>query len=208
MKIREIYRILCWFYEPSVVVDIDSYLIDTPPRHYADRIGSRTSDRETLFIRQIGDEYELGLFIAPGILAAIDRTDPLERMDEFFCAVEGVSHILMLLDRIANQVATSHLELELQAEVDKFLISHLYMSKARRGASIDLFDRQFERCTWDSNLSEDDLLRYTAASRMAAKFCSGLRERYFNPARIGEMKADVLDFFKRNLAQKVSILTP
>ncbi len=206
MKIGEIYRMICHLYGLDASLDIERFLVASPtPAEYI--IGNRLPEREALFIRDAPDGLELGLFIAPQILARLDSADPLDELDAFACAVEGVSHFAYVCDRAEREQRLSVLELELQGEIDKFLLIHLIAAE-RGGSTHALFARQFESHAFDPQLSVDERECYQTASHFAAKFCAHLRERYFNPLRRDELIASARDFFARGLSEKIERLVP
>lgn len=208
MKIADIYKMLCDIYEPENRLDINHYLILATNRRADVAVGNISPGRETLFIREEGDGIELGLFINPNIIATLEWGDALSHIDELACAAEGVSHLLYVADRAAKGRRVSKLELELQAEVDKFLVMHLIAAERSNAISPYLFERQFDGHSFDSNLSADEIERYETASHFAAKYCSHLRSQYFNPLRLRGLISNARDFFERDFGEKIEKLIP
>jgi len=208
MKISELYRALCKLYDIQVIADIDRFIIGAYRGAYDISIGSGSSEREALFLRQSGDCLELGLFIAPEVLNALNTAEPMDHPDELCVAIEGVSHFLYVCDRAEKKMKVTRLELELQAEVDKFIILQLFSLREPESARADLFSMQFEKHRFDPKLSAEDMKRYETASRLAAKYCHFLLSNLFNPFRYDDLLAESRDFFHRNLAQKIERLTP
>ncbi|MFA4873809.1 MAG: hypothetical protein WC956_00730 [bacterium] len=208
MKISDIYRSLCGLYGIRDALDIEHFLIMVIREPAGVKVRSRLSCREMLLVSQSADSVELGLFIAPEIVAALESMEPLDCLEEFACAAEGASHFLYVADRAARGVAVSQLELELQAEVDKFLLIHLLAAKRDGTVGPMLFEKQFQLHSFDPSLDSEELCRYEAASQFAAKFCSRLLTRYFNPLKLSELFPAVRDFFGRDLAGKLSLLIP
>lgn len=208
MRIGEIYKLLCRLYDKNLGLDIEHYLL--AEGHFAgcESVGTRLSTREALIIRQRGDDLELGLFIDPGIMATLENRQALDHIDEFSCVAEGASHFLYVTDRAAKERKVSKLELELQGEVDKFLVIHLYASKQSSSVPPSLFAQQFERHSFNTHLTPEETERYETASHFAAKYCSHLRAMYFNPLRLLGLLPRARDFFERDLAGKMKILIP
>lgn len=85
--------------------------------------------RETTLVRQTAD----GLDLAVVLPASAERAT--ESIDELLQVVEGVSHFLLLAERARRELPATQLELELQAEVDKFVVLVLAeAAPARRDA--------------------------------------------------------------------------
>jgi hypothetical protein len=78
--------------------------------------------RERVLVRQLEGALELAVELPPACLAALVHPAPHECMDDYLGAVEGVSHFIHLVERARTGVPTTLLELELQAEVDKFAV--------------------------------------------------------------------------------------
>ena len=208
MKIQDIYRTLCRLYEPSHLLDIERYLILAIDGREYDVVGNHVMDREALIVKQSGGEIELGLYISPEILMTLEDGDPLENLDEFGCAIEGVSHLLYVSDRAAKERSVSMLELELQAEVDKFIVFHLLASSCSRYIDSSLFAKQFEEHSFDPSLEGSEVERYATASHFAAKYCNALRQSYFNPTDRRALTSEARRFFSGNLSDKLRRLIP
>jgi len=208
MKISELYRMLCSLYGVSSPLDIDHYLVMACSSGSDELVGNSDISRETLLIRQTDEALEIGLFIDPSIICALESGDALDHLDELSCAAEGASHFLYVADRAGKNRQVSKLELELQGEVDKFLLIHLNAAGRYGEISPELFERQFERHSFGPGLSEDEVERYATASHFAAKYCSHLRSTCFNPLRMSDLKLQARNFFERDFPGKVARLVP
>lgn len=209
MNISNIYQMLCLLYEPKTVLDIERYLLSIAPYGSGETVANgHMPGRETLFIRQAGEDLELGLFVAPQVVATLKDADPLLHLEELALAVEGASHFLYVADRADKNIQISKLELELQAEVDKFIIIHLLASERYRCTPWDLFEKQFEGFGYAPDLTEEERERYAAANHFAAKYCAHLRDRHFNPLRIWALMTEARDFFGCGLSAKLKRLIP
>ena len=108
----------------STDLDVCEYIV--PPEIKDSIPGALDSVPEQLFIAEIGDEMELALYIDPRILTALQYDRPEARLHngnlENFCiALEGVSHFVKVVWSAQCGREVSALELEIQAEVDKFV---------------------------------------------------------------------------------------
>jgi hypothetical protein len=93
----------------------------------------------------------------------------------------------------------SLLELELQAEVDKYASALRLMLEQRAGRFPgELFERLFERVAFLPTLSADERGRYEEAHRFAARFCRRLEERFLRrrQARPEAMLAELRAFYR------------
>jgi hypothetical protein len=78
--------------------------------------------REQLIVRQSVDDLELVVLLPEASVQALVANDRHAEMDAYLGAIEGISHFIHLAERVRTQLPTTLLELELQAEVDKFTI--------------------------------------------------------------------------------------
>ncbi len=81
-------------------------------------------------VKQETDALALALFVDAAVVANLERHDPGVALHDgnfadFCLAVEGVSHFVYVALRAAGDRPVSPLELELQAEVDKFACCRL-----------------------------------------------------------------------------------
>ena len=90
-----------------------------------------TAEEELIVAEPAGgsDELALSLYLDPALLARLARADPLGRLHagnvaDYWTALEGVSHFLYLAWNAGHDKPVSLLELEMQAEVDKYVASY------------------------------------------------------------------------------------
>ena len=207
MTIAELYRMLCRLYRVEDAPEIEHYLLMAAPGAGL-LVGHADISREALLVRETPEALELGLFVDPAIVAALEGGGALDDLDAFSCAAEGASHFLYVADRAAKERRVSCLELELQGEVDKFLLIHLIAAGEGGAVAPEFFERQFEHHAFGAGLSPDEVDRYATASHFAAKYCSWLRTRCFNPLRRAELERQARDFFALDFAGKVARLLP
>src|SRR5262249_9779333 len=100
---RRVQRRIERFYGLEAGPDIGDFLHD-----------ARDGEREALVVRECADGLELSLTLP----ALSERPSLDERMQ----LVEGVSHFVYLVERARIGLPATVLELELQAEVDKFVL--------------------------------------------------------------------------------------
>src|SRR5262245_37478307 len=102
-----------------------------------ERAGVARAPREQLLVSQQDGELEIGLFVAPEVLAGLATREPVRSVEahlhDFLLTVEGVSHFVYLVWRARADQSVSALELELQAEVDKYVTCLLVLEAAGSG---------------------------------------------------------------------------
>jgi hypothetical protein len=136
------------------------------------RTGAADS-RETLLVRQLDDEIEVALVLPEG---SIDHSRDPSSIDRRLQLIEGVSHFVYIAERARIGLPTTQLELELQAEVDKFVLlaadSELEPRRVR-----SLHWRLYERVEYLHAPHTEAGKRYRMANDLAARFMARLIER-------------------------------
>ena len=181
--VRELQRRLEDLYEVEVPHDVREFLI-TDARLARILEGGKGRDcSEKLLVRQDDEEtLELSLYLDADLLARFEADSPLRHLHagnlETFCTVlEGVSHFVYLAWRAGADCPVSLLELELQAEVDKYAVG-LSLAAEQHGGQVpgDLWARLFRAVRFDPRLDAGAARRYRRASEAAAGFCRALHQ--------------------------------
>ena len=192
-------------YRVSTSLDVVDFLVDEAGRRVfsADR-----APGEQLFVREDPDGVSLSLFVDEGALGRLASHDPRLRLDErnlpdFLLALEGVSHFVYLAWRIQHERPVSAVELELQAEVDKFAVL-LLVGWAQNGAPDGaLRERLFRRIRYLPDLSTDERARYLLANEAANDYCRGLEHRFVRRGAADELLVELRRFYQQDLAGKL-----
>ncbi|MBI2501347.1 MAG: hypothetical protein HYW02_07840 [Deltaproteobacteria bacterium] len=167
---------------------------------------------ETLFIKERDGLIEIGLYIDPKIFENLKRFPPEQRLsgsnlDSFCTAVEGVSHFLMVSYRIQQRQPISLLELELQGEIDKYLLCLLTLERQKRDEPLrELKNTLFERFSLFQSLAAEEQDRYHLANRLAHQYCRKL-EKLTHPFERGHLLKEARTFRQNNLQGKIHLLT-
>jgi hypothetical protein len=185
-------------YRVETRLAIDAFVIDGDQR---DRMGPARAAREQLLLRQDDGELAMALFVDAAALANLERHDPAARLDDrnfgdFCLAVEGVSHFVYLALAAARHRPVSQLELELQAEVDKFVCCLLVAGVPR-----DLRRRLFGDVTYADDLNADEQERYRTANLQAGRYAAALERRY--AAETTALLGEVRRFYRMDLPDKL-----
>lgn len=191
-------------YRIDATPEVGDFLVDEALR---DALGVVRRPREQLLLRQEGGELAVGLYVDAAALANLASDDPTSRLhdgnlQDFLLVVEGVSHFVYMTWRASADLAVSALELELQAEVDKYVTCLLGCD------SLDLRQtlrrRLFEYFEFHADLEPDELARYKVANRAAHRY-SGRLERLVRERRIGVMLQELRAFYRQPLGGKMAL---
>jgi len=102
----------------------------------------------------------------------------LAQLEDFWTALEGVSHFMYLAWNARHDRGVRGVELELQAEVDKYVLTaHLAAAQGTNGLP-DIHALLFEHTSLDPGLSQALAQRYLDATRSAAVYCRSLSRRF------------------------------
>jgi hypothetical protein len=187
-------------YRVETQLEVQAFVIDDEQRR---RAGVARAPREQLLVSEQDGELGLALFVDGAALANLERNDPAERLDDgnfgdFCLAVEGVSHFVYLALCAAGHRSVSALELELQAEVDKFVCCLLV-----QGARGDLRRRLYVDVRFADDLDGDERDRYRTANEEAGRYAAALERRFVRQDRVTAMLAELRQFYRLTLADKL-----
>lgn len=164
---------------------------------------------EQLLVHQDGEWLSMALFIEPEVLDRLNSHDPLqalhtENITQFCIALEGVSHFLYLAWRAGFDRAVSLLELELQAEIDKYVsLAGLLARQRADGMPADLMRCLFDAVGFDASLDAVASRRYRAANAYARRYCMRLQERYRGRILKTEMLRELRRFYRLSQSAKI-----
>jgi hypothetical protein len=165
--------------------------------------GSRT------LISQDGDLLSLGVVLDPGVGALLSQLDPRVHLDgrnlgSFCTATEEVSHFVYLLFCARTSRTVTQLELELQAEVDKYLCAAFLLSLQNEGAvSRHLKELLFHHYRIADAMSEECAERYRAASHLAYRYCRYLEAQFLKPSRLEDLARESRRFYRLGQREKL-----
>ncbi len=168
-------------YEVDTSLLVSNFLITDPAlaKHYDTSENPRAAN-EKLLISHSGDGIDVALFLHDNIVKHLEEHDPLESLNdgnlhEFWVALEGISHFIYLAWNAQYDREISLFELELQAEVDKFITAILLFAQQQdMQQPRKLLVKLFIKLQFDSALQENELARYSMANHYAYRYCEKL----------------------------------
>ena len=130
------------------------------------------------------DTLEIALFFHDTLKENLKLNSPLknlngENVSDFCTLIEGVSHFVYYLHKMGLEHNVSQLEMELQAEVDKFVLLSLFC-QAQGQERTRLMELLFEDYCLHQELSSEQITRYETATEFAKKFCYRLTQNSAN----------------------------
>lgn len=166
---------------------------------------------EQLLLAETPDGAAVALYMDPGVLGRLEGADPVGELTEHnladYCtALEGVSHFVYSTWRLDRDLPVSLLELETQAEVDKYAVTVFLLADQRGGGyPAQVHARLFDRVSFDARLTPDQYRRYRMAHRSAAHYCRKLEHRFVSrgQARVEALVRELRKFYRLGCTAKL-----
>ena len=167
-----------------------------------------TRGGETLLLSEDEEGLLLSLYLDNRLFERLDSGSPVAalqagQLDDLCMIIEGLSHFNYVVWRASRDRSVSLLELELQAEVDKF-VSTMQLAREQNDTELmtGLHGRLFDNVQFHEHLNREQLERYRTASSYAAHFCQGLKRglTYSADKTLFELRR----FYRMTLGDKIS----
>lgn len=213
MLLTRLQGLISGIYDVSVAHDVYDFLV-TDRGHLPADVRAGETDEELLVAQPAAGEHNaevgMSLYLDPALLERLALADPMVRLHDgnvadYWTALEGVSHFLYLAWNAGHDRPVSLLELEMQAEVDKYVASYWLMREQWPDRfPAELLSLLFERTRIDPRLARGRESMYRAASHYAEKFCRRL-EQSLRDARgdsSGTVLAELRRFYRLTNARK------
>jgi hypothetical protein len=215
MILKRLQDLIGDIYDVSISHDVYDFLVTDRARLPAAARHRGPTDEELIVAQPeegVSGDIAMSLYLDPQLLERLDRADPMERLHDgnvadYWTALEGVSHFLYLAWNAGHDKPVSLLELEMQAEVDKYVGSYWLMRRQFPDRfPAELLRLLFERTRIDSRLAGGREDMYREASRYAQKFCRRLEQslRDAQGRSQVEVLAELRRFYRLTNARKLA----
>lgn len=164
-------------------------------------------DIEVVFLRQDADSMEFLLYLDADVVQNFNHyqlaTDadgkpkekpPLPYVDEVCALVEGVSHAVCLLWHAHNDRQIRPIDLELQAEVDKFVV--LLGERKSNPERKQLHQQLFTQFSLTPTRGTEVYERYRTANELAARYCHWLAKTFVNSSDQNGLDRELARFYR------------
>jgi len=161
---------------------------------------------ETVLVTEDDNGMAVSVFLDQDLLARLAGESPLHRLDvgqlrDLAVVIEGVSHFNYLAWSAAQDKSVTLLELELQAEIDKFVATMLIaLEQDELEFARKLHQWLFDEVRYQPSLDRDQQERYEMANDYAGRFCHRLLDRIGNDPEMRELRS----FYRLTQAEKIS----
>lgn len=167
---------------------------------------------EKLLLSQDDESIELSLYLDRDLIDRLEKDDPIrelhnDNIHDFWTALEGISHFLYLVYNAGYEREISLLELELQAEVDKYILAAFLVDKQQnRLPPPSLHYHLYNNCRFDSRLQKEELNRYQTANRLAGKFSAFISKCMANRQLDHDVVKTLRRFYRLTQRQKIKTI--
>jgi hypothetical protein len=218
MVLRGLQSLIGRLYDVELRYDVYDFLVTDrrvvagyPPEN--DRRGG---EEELLLAEELDAGGHRGagvaLYLDPQLLHRLEHADPHQALTEsnlsdYCTALEGVSHFVYTTWRLNHDLPVSLLELETQAEVDKYAVTVFLLAAQQGGAyPSQVHSRLFDRVSFDERLEPEQAERYQTAHRCAARYCRRLEHTFVNRgvARIEALLRELRKFYRLGANAKLN----
>lgn len=184
-------------YDLPLDADVEEFVCD---RATASAVAGDDVDRhEALIVVEDADGVSVGLYVDPTMRA------PRSRFDVVCLLAEGVSHFVYFKFRADHRVQVSELELELQAEVDKYALSLLRDRSPRLSSrSRRLRHRLFAAPRFVDAAGTERGERYRLALRMASRYARSLEHRFVDRGDLHSLSRELRLFYRLSQREKLA----
>jgi hypothetical protein len=166
---------LAEIYDLAATPDVVQFLMTD--RASVARIQGARNSEEQLLVAQDEDTLSLALYIDAEVLERLGRRDPFavldaENLGDYLTVAEGVSHFVYVAWNAGFDKPVTLLELELQAEVDKYVLCAWLLREQGAGRFPgELHRALFERSRIDPTAAAGRTRLYHTASSYGGRFC-------------------------------------
>jgi len=187
MQLQPLQQRLQDIYEIDNDYDVESFLIsDAELARQLENSPRFRAIPEKLLVRQHHDGLDVSLYLQQELLQKLAGDNPIQVLHtgnfvDFCTVAEGVSHFVYLTWNARHARSITLFELELQAEVDKYILAAALLAEQSDGClPHNLPQVLFDQPRYDPQLNHQEQRRYRLANAYARRYCYhlhlGLRE--------------------------------
>jgi hypothetical protein len=215
MLLDRLQRQLENIYEVRSDYRVGDFLIDDPvlARELDASETARELPEKLLIRKRPGeDDVNLGLYLDPELVRRLEANDPTQALDgrnlhDFWLAIEGISHFLYFTWNARYERRVSLLEMELQGEVDKYILAaFLFYSQQQGSVPERLHPHLFREMAYDTRLNPAELERYRRANYFAARFCYSLEKLFLRGRAHTALLNTLRRFYRLTQHHKISAI--
>jgi hypothetical protein len=181
MHLQPLQQRLQSIYEIDTGYDVEEFVFsDALLAQQLEPQGQARHIPEKLLVQQHADGLDISLFLHHDLLQNLQQDNPTQALHhgnlaDFCIVTEGISHFVYLIWNAHHARRITLFELELQAEVDKYVMAAALLAEQLGGTlPHNLPHILFDKPTFDSQLSRLEHQRYRLANAYARQYCHNL----------------------------------
>lgn len=169
--------------------------------------------RANVYVQELDSadpSLDIGIYLSPHLQQSLVQSAPLSTLDlatldSFTTVVEEVSHFILITQRAVQYQSVTPLELEMQGEMDKFLISAQLLKEQTGDPHLLPLARMLFDCA--TYTSPDPI--YPLANKIAARFWFSIAHTHAQsgPFPDSDLRDQLCTFFRATLADKPNALS-
>src|SRR5262245_11340616 len=207
--LQELQKLLGGIYDVPLTHDVSEFLLTDRARLPQAARASRAG--EQVLVAEDGDTLWISVYLEPALLQRLAASNPFEALHgdniaDYWTALEGVSHFVYLVWNASHDRSVTTLELELQAEIDKY-VGSLWLLRAQNPGRFpaELHPLLFDRARVDGVLAGERVALYRRANAYAARYCLRLASalRSAGSAAHAAAIAELRRFYRLNRERKI-----
>lgn len=179
--LHSLQQMVAAIYDVPLRLNVTEFLI-TDRDHLPERHRNCASEEQVL-VAHDPEGLRIGVFLDSQLLERLALANPMQALSgdnlgDFWTALEGVSHFHYLAWNAEHGRPVTLHELELQAEVDKY-VSSLWLLRRQHPQRfpVELHHLLFDRFRLHTDLSAERRQLYLDANSHAARFCRRIAQR-------------------------------
>ncbi len=229
IPLDELQRTLCAVYDTPLTVPVGEFVCDEEEAFALSHDAGSVDRGELLLVAEHDGDVSLSLYVREEALALLSKRAPnpseMHRFAAHCLALEGVSHFAYVVFRAENAQSVSQLELELQAEVDKYVATlwsltdwpvgrperllegqgaRLVRQREFLSLSRRLRVRLYDEVSFLDDAHSEHGERYRIANRLAARYTSRLEQKFMLEGFAG-MVREARRFYRLGAREKLEV---
>lgn len=200
MVLGQLQSLLSDVYALDVGYDVHDFLL-TDPRVAGALDTDGRQVEEKLLITEDAGEAAVCLYLDGALVRRLTENNPASclsqtNLEDFWTALEGVSHFVYYVWNAVMEKSVTLMEMELQAEVDKFIATAALLYQQGERLPANLHSCLFDVPRFDSRLDAEELDRYRSANRYAGKYCMKLAQRLSARSNPAVLRDELCYFYR------------
>lgn len=131
-----------------------------------------------------------------------------DQVSAFGVAAEEISHFHYLLFHSTQGRQVSQFELELQGDIDRFLLTYFSLRRDQPEETYrHLYERLFFQFRWVENLSAEQRVRYSDANSFAKKFILKIGKSIHSAETVDATLSYLRKFYRMGQPDRMSVLS-